>query len=81
MRRWIVIVAAMLVLALGGFTLGQAQEGAETTEADGGACATPFASPFASPMASPEASPMASPEGSPIAMIDCATPVMGTPAS
>jgi hypothetical protein len=88
MGRWIVIVAAVLAVSLGGITLGVAQEATETQDAgEGGACATPEASPFASPEgmveAAMEATPEmgmemgATPDASPTALIECATPEMG----
>ena len=89
MRRWIAIVAAVLAVSFGGFALGVAQETTETQDAgQGGACATPEASPMASPEgmvgaemdATPEMGGMemgATPDASPIALIECATPETG----
>ena len=82
MRGRFMVAALAVSLTLGGLAVVAGQTTQESAEPGaGGECATPFASPGASPFASPMASPLASPDASPMALIECATPAMGTPAS
>ena len=85
MNRIFVLVALGLALILGVGALSAAQQAPAGT---GDACASPVGSPEA---ASPEATPVdpvleagigtveASPEATPGALVDCASPAVGTP--
>ena len=66
MRRWFAILAATVVITLGGVTLGVAQDGTpEATNEQGTPCASPSALVQASPGAAMVASPEIELEGTP----------------
>ena len=89
MRRLLVLLAATLVLALGGLTLAVAQDATPETNVLGTPCPSPAASPVGplagtplpSPALAPEAlaSPFATPMASPATLAGCPTPGAGTP--